>query len=134
MPEATAIATIGAPADVDHVTHNFAAHLDDIKNNGEAEVSLGGRPFVIKRQFVDDLANHDLARAVGQMRKALLVLHAPMDQTVGIENAAKIFDAAKHPKSFVSLDDADPPIKWWKMTSATVLSCAKPGRESFRRW
>ena len=107
VPEATAIATIGAPADVDHVTHNFAAHLDDIKNNGEAEVSLGGRPFVIKRQFVDDLANHDLARAVGQMRKALLVLHAPMDQTVGIENAAKIFDAAKHPKSFVSLDDAD---------------------------
>ena len=107
VPEATAIATIGAPADVDHVTHNFAAHLDDIKNNGEAEVSLGGRPFVIKRQFVDDLSNHDLARAVGQMRKALLVLHAPMDQTVGIENAAKIFDAAKHPKSFVSLDDAD---------------------------
>tara|TARA_E500000318_G_scaffold109460_1_gene122458 strand:- start:116 stop:1348 length:1233 start_codon:yes stop_codon:yes gene_type:complete len=107
IPEATAIATIGAPADVDHVTHNFADHLETIKKNGEAEVSLGGRPFVIKRQFVDDLASHDLARSVAQMKKALLVLHAPMDQTVGIENAGRIFDAAKHPKSFVSLDHAD---------------------------
>lgn len=107
IPEATAIATIGAPADVDHVTHNFADHLETIKKTGEAEVSLGGRPFVIKRQFVDDLASHDLARLVAQMKKALLVLHAPMDQTVGIENAGRIFDAAKHPKSFVSLDDAD---------------------------
>ncbi|MEQ9346505.1 MAG: bifunctional alpha/beta hydrolase/OsmC family protein [Thalassospira sp.] len=107
IKEATAVATIGAPADVDHVTHNFSEHLATIKETGETEVSLGGRPFVIKRQFVDDLAKHNLANAVGQMKKALLVMHAPLDQTVGIENAGRIFDAAKHPKSFVSLDQAD---------------------------
>ena len=107
VPEATAVATIGAPADIGHVTHNFADHLEEIKTKGAAEVSLGGRPFVIKRQFVDDLGKHDIAQATREMGKALLVLHAPRDETVGIENAGKIFDAAKHPKSFVSLDDAD---------------------------
>jgi putative redox protein len=107
IKEATAIATIGAPADVEHVTHNFADHLDQIRNQGEAEVSLGGRPFVIRKQFVDDLGNHDLSTQVASMKKALLVMHAPLDQTVGIENAGRIFDAAKHPKSFVSLDQAD---------------------------
>ncbi|MAL41078.1 MAG: osmotically inducible protein C [Thalassospira sp.] len=107
VPEATAIATIGAPADVEHVTHNFDDYLADIERDGQAEVSLGGRPFVIKRQFVDDLRNHSIEKSVARLHKALLVLHAPMDQTVGIENAGRIYDAAKHPKSFVSLDDAD---------------------------
>ncbi|MDP2697698.1 bifunctional alpha/beta hydrolase/OsmC family protein [Thalassospira sp.] len=107
IPEATAIATIAAPADVDHVTHNFSAHLADINRDGMAEVSLGGRPFVIKKQFVEDLAAHDIAQSVGGLRKALLVLHGPMDQTVGIDNASRIFAAARHPKSFVSLDHAD---------------------------
>ncbi|MDG4719475.1 bifunctional alpha/beta hydrolase/OsmC family protein [Thalassospira aquimaris] len=107
VPEATAIATIGAPADVEHVTHNFADYLADIDRDGQAEVSLGGRPFVIKRQFVDDLRNHSIEKSLAKLHKALLVLHAPMDQTVGIENAGRIYDAAKHPKSFVSLDDAD---------------------------
>ncbi len=107
VPEATAIATIGAPADVEHVTHNFDYYLADIDRDGQAEVSLGGRPFVIRRQFVDDLRNHSIEKSVARLHKALLVLHAPMDQTVGIENAGRIYDAAKHPKSFVSLDDAD---------------------------
>ncbi|WP_033069869.1 bifunctional alpha/beta hydrolase/OsmC family protein [Thalassospira australica] len=107
IKEATAVATIGAPADVEHVTHNFATHLDQINKDGEAEVSLGGRPFVIQKQFVDDLANHDLTEQVATLKKALLVMHAPLDQTVGVENAGRIFDAAKHPKSFVSLDQAD---------------------------
>lgn len=107
IKEATAVATIGAPADIDHVTHNFADHLETIRQDGKAEVSLGGRPFVIERHFVDDLGNHDLSELVGQMKKALLVMHAPLDQTVGIDNATKIFTAAKHPKSFVSLDSAD---------------------------
>lgn len=107
IKEATAVATIGAPSDVTHVTHNFADHLDDIREKGEAEVCLGGRPFVIRKQFVDDLGGYDLAAQVAKMKKALLVMHAPLDQTVGIENAGKIFEAAKHPKSFVSLDQAD---------------------------
>ncbi|WP_404420189.1 alpha/beta fold hydrolase [Thalassospira australica] len=107
VPEATAVATIGAPADVEHVTHNFADYLEDIERDGQAEVSLSGRPFVIKKHFIDDLRAHNIEKSVGRLHKALLVLHAPMDQTVGIENAARIFDAAKHPKSFVSLDSAD---------------------------
>ncbi|WP_339857710.1 bifunctional alpha/beta hydrolase/OsmC family protein [Thalassospira alkalitolerans] len=107
VPEAKAIATIGAPADIEHVTHNFADYLDDIERDGQAEVSLGGRPFVIKQQFVDDLRAHDVETSVGKLHKALLVMHAPMDQTVGIDNASRIFAAAKHPKSFVSLDSAD---------------------------
>lgn len=107
VPEAKAIATIGAPADIEHVTHNFADYLDDIERDGQAEVSLGGRPFVIKQQFVDDLRAHDVETSVGKLHKALLVMHAPMDQTVGIDNASRIFAAAKHPKSFVSLDTAD---------------------------
>lgn len=107
VPEATAIATIGAPADVEHVTHNFDEYLADIERDGQAEVSLGGRPFVIKRQFVEDLGKHSIEKSVAKLHKALLVMHAPMDQTVGIENAGRIYDAAKHPKSFVSLNDVD---------------------------
>ncbi|MFK7902860.1 MAG: alpha/beta fold hydrolase [Nitratireductor sp.] len=107
VPEAKAIATIGAPADAEHVTHNFSNHLDEIEANGLAELELAGRPFKIKREFVEDLRNHSLAERVSKMGKALMVLHAPNDRTVGIENAAKIYTAASHPKSFVSLDTAD---------------------------
>lgn len=107
IPEATAVATIAAPADVEHVTENFASKLAEINEAGHAEVSLSGRPFVIKKQFLDDLAAHNIEQSVSQLHKALLVMHAPMDQTVGIENATRIFTAAKHPKSYVSLDKAD---------------------------
>jgi putative redox protein len=107
VPEARAVATIGAPADAEHVVHNFSADIDTIKAQGEAEVTLAGRKFKIKQQFLDDLSGQKLVDQVANMRKALIVFHSPRDVTVGIENAAAIFQAAKHPKTFVSLDDAD---------------------------
>ncbi|MDZ4380973.1 MAG: bifunctional alpha/beta hydrolase/OsmC family protein [Parvibaculum sp.] len=107
VPEAKAVATIGAPADARHVTRGFQADLTRIEQDGEAEVELGGRRFQIRKQFIDDLDEHDLGKRIADLRKPLLILHAPRDEVVGIENAGKIFDAARHPKSFVSLDDAD---------------------------
>ncbi len=107
VPEARAVATIGAPADAEHVIHNFAAEVGEIEAKGVAEVTLAGRQFTIKKQFLDDLKQTTLTDRIGALRKALLVFHAPRDETVGIENAAAIFAAAKHPKSFISLDDAD---------------------------
>ncbi len=107
IPEAKAVVTIGAPADVGHVLHNFGTSLDEIRQNGEAEVNLAGRAFTIRKSFVDDAEEHRLEDKIGNLKKALLVMHAPLDATVGIENATAIFTAAKHPKSFVSLDDAD---------------------------
>jgi putative redox protein len=107
VPEIKAVATIGAPSDPGHVQHLFAAARPEIEAKGEAEVSLAGRTFRIQKQFLDDIESHRLADAIGAMRKALLVFHSPVDQTVGVENAAEIFMAAKHPKSFISLDDAD---------------------------
>lgn len=108
MPGVRAVATIAAPFDVSHVLHHIdPASLDAIRTLGEAEVMLAGRPFMVRRGFVDDLARHDQAARIAQLRVALLVLHSPADATVGIENAARIFAAARHPKSFISLDDAD---------------------------
>ncbi|WP_340159829.1 bifunctional alpha/beta hydrolase/OsmC family protein [uncultured Hoeflea sp.] len=102
-----AVATLGAPSEASHVIQNFGDHVDEIRAQGEAEVDLGGRAFTIQQQFIDDLDATSLADRVGHMKKALLVLHAPRDAVVGIDNAAAIFTAAKHPKSFVSLDGAD---------------------------
>jgi putative redox protein len=107
VPEAKAVVTIGAPADAGHVLKNLGAKLDAIRAEGEAEVDLAGRKFRIKRQFVEDVESHKLRDAVAAMRKPLLILHSPLDQTVGIDNASEIFLAARHPKSFVSLDRAD---------------------------
>ena len=107
MPSVRAVVTLGAPADPGHVVHNFGAALDDIRRDGMAEVSLAGRPFTIKKAFLDDVAETSVLDTVAGLKRALLVLHAPADATVGIENAAEIFTAAKHPKSFVTLDDAD---------------------------
>jgi putative redox protein len=107
IPEAVAVATIGAPADPAHAQHLFQAARPEIEAKGEAEVLLAGRPFTIKKQFLEDIEATRLEAAIGDLRKALLVFHAPRDATVGIENAGRIFGAAKHPKSFVSLDDAD---------------------------
>ncbi|MBC7279863.1 bifunctional alpha/beta hydrolase/OsmC family protein [Hoeflea sp.] len=101
------VVTIGAPAEASHVIGNFGGHVDEIRAEGEAEVTLGGRPFTIQRQFVEDLNASSLADKIRQMKKPLLVLHAPRDEVVGIDNASAIFTAARHPKSFVSLDDAD---------------------------
>jgi uncharacterized OsmC-like protein/alpha/beta superfamily hydrolase len=107
IPEATAVVTIGAPSDPTHVTGHFADSIEKIRKDGQAEVSLAGRPFTIKREFLDDVAEHNLMGHIAQLHKALLVMHAPTDDTVGIDNATRIFVAAKHPKSFVSLSGAD---------------------------
>ncbi|TBX26129.1 bifunctional alpha/beta hydrolase/OsmC family protein [Nioella sediminis] len=103
----SAVVTIGAPFDPGHVTQNFGNALDRIDSDGVAEVHLGGRPVRIGKGFVEDVRAEALGPAIASMKKALLVLHAPRDSVVGIENATEIFLAAKHPKSFVTLDDAD---------------------------
>ncbi|WP_298257693.1 bifunctional alpha/beta hydrolase/OsmC family protein [Bradyrhizobium sp.] len=107
IPEAKAIVTIGAPSDPSHVTGMFSGSVEKIRRDGEAQVSLAGRPFTIKRAFLDDVAEHSLMGHITNLHKALLVMHAPTDDTVGIDNATRIFVAAKHPKSFVSLSGAD---------------------------
>ena len=107
IDEILAVVTIGAPSTADHVTHNFHASLDEIEKNGAAEVTLAGRKFNISKQFIDDVADQKFLEKIGHMKKALLVCHAPLDETVGVENAADIFAAARHPKSFLSLDHAD---------------------------
>ncbi len=107
VPEAVAVATIGAPADPGHIAHLFRNAADEIAAKGEVEVELAGRRFRVKKQFLDDIAAQNLEPALGALRKALLLFHAPRDEIVGIDNAGRIFAAAKHPKSFVSLDDAD---------------------------
>jgi putative redox protein len=107
VPEAVAVATIGAPADPGHVRHLLADAQAEIEAKGETEVVLGGRSFRIRQQFLEDIEGHRLTEHVARLRKALIVFHAPRDEIVGIENAGQIFQAAKHPKSFVSLDDAD---------------------------
>ncbi|HAT32273.1 MAG TPA: osmotically inducible protein OsmC [Janthinobacterium sp.] len=107
VPEASAVVTLGAPSDPAHVAGLFREQLGRIFDTGEAEVQLAGRPFRIKRQFLEDAAGHRLADSIANLRRALLVMHAPADDTVGVANAMTIFTAARHPKSFISLDDAD---------------------------
>ncbi len=107
IAEVRAVATIGAPSDPEHVTGVFADSVGEIAASGEAEVQLAGRTFTIRQQFLDDLRNHVVVDRVATSKKALLVLHSPTDATVGIDNASEIFGAAKHPKSFISLDHAD---------------------------
>jgi len=107
MDSIKAVVTIGAPFDPEHVTHNFANAIPQILDQGVAEVSLGGRPFRIGKNFVEDVSKANLKASIAKLGASLLVLHAPRDATVGVENASDIFLAAKHPKSFVTLDDAD---------------------------
>ena len=107
IPEIKAISTIGAPADPSHVKHLFQNSLEEIKEKGKAVVSLGGRPFTIKKQFVDDLEQNELSSIIKRLKKPLLILHSPQDEIVDISNAAKIYEAAMHPKSYISLDGAD---------------------------
>jgi putative redox protein len=107
IPEARAVATIAAPSDPAHVTGLFKDHIAAIRAQGEVEVALAGRPFRIKREFLDDIVEQELMQDITGLHKALLVMHSPVDDTVSIDNATRIFVAAKHPKSFVSLDHAD---------------------------
>jgi len=107
VPESRAVVTLAAPSDPGHVTGLFRDHIAQIEDEGEAQVVLAGRTFRIKRQFLRDAAEQNLAAKVAALRRALLVMHSPRDATVDITNATRIFAAAKHPKSFISLDDAD---------------------------
>lgn len=107
IPEVKGVATIGAPAEADHVAMQIEQHRDEIEKHGKATVNLAGRPFTIKKQFLDDLENQDVLACAEKLKKPLLIMHAPLDETVGVDNATRIFVAAKHPKSFVSLDSAD---------------------------
>ncbi len=107
IPSALAVATIGSPSTPAHVRHLFSDAEQDIERDGQAEVLLAGRPFTIKKRFIDDLAEHPVAKTVRNLRKALLIMHSPVDTTVEVSNASELFAQALHPKSFVSLDKAD---------------------------
>jgi uncharacterized OsmC-like protein/esterase/lipase len=107
ITDARAVVTIAAPYDPAHVTGLFKEQIEKIREHGEVEVQLAGRPFRIKREFLDDVAEKKLEECVKNLRKALLIFHSPTDNIVGIENASRIFTTAKHPKSFVSLAGAD---------------------------
>lgn len=102
-----AVSTIAAPYDPQHVTRHLEDALEEIKSSGKARITLAGRTFTIQKQFLEDLAATKMEETIRTLDRALLVFHSPIDQTVGVDNAARIFEAAKHPKSFVSLDDAD---------------------------
>ncbi|MEM6698865.1 MAG: alpha/beta fold hydrolase, partial [Bacteroidota bacterium] len=102
-----AIATIAAPFAPRHVSHLVASKAEEIEETGEAEVNIGGRSFRVKKQFLEDIVEQSLKEKLQRMRKSLLILHSPQDHTVEIENAAQLYQAAHHPKSFVSLDGAD---------------------------
>jgi len=102
-----AVAVIAAPARPDHVLQHISDAKQKIEEEGEAEVMLGGRPFRIKKQFLDNMKAQNMEGVVKNLNRALLILHSPVDNIVGIENASEIFQAARHPKSFVSMDTAD---------------------------
>jgi len=102
-----AVVTIGSPADADHLTHLFSGVTEQIIAEGQAAVSIAGRSFTIRSEFLDDLQQHRVQEAAGSLRRALLILHSPIDEVVGVDHAAVLYRAARHPKSFVALDGAD---------------------------
>ncbi|MFK5973017.1 MAG: alpha/beta fold hydrolase [Flavobacteriaceae bacterium] len=102
-----AVATIGAPSSPKHISHLLSSGIDEINTKGEALLSIGGRPFKIRKQFLDDINEKNIEESLKTLKLPLIVLHSPQDTTVGIENAAQIYRAARHPKSFISLDTAD---------------------------
>jgi len=107
LPRISAVATVAAPFDVGHVKRLLGDALERLAQDEVAEINIGGRPFTIRKSFVDDLAAHDQGARIRALKRPMLILHSPQDQTVDIENASSIFRAARHPKSFVSLDGAD---------------------------
>lgn len=107
VPTAKAVVTIGAPSDPGHVKRHLTSSLEEIESSGSAKVVLAGRQFTIKKEFLDDLSGQNMEEVIGALNRALLIMHSPIDDVVGIENAARIYTAAAHPKSFVSLDSAD---------------------------
>lgn len=107
LPEAAAVATINSPCDPEHVRRALADREEEIEKSGQARIVIGGRSFLIRQQFLEDIAAQRLKDIVAGMHKALLVFHAPRDTVVGIDNARRLFETARHPKSFISLDNAD---------------------------
>ena len=107
LPGIKAVATLGAPSNPQHVTHLLKSGITEIEKKGEAVLKIGGRKFKIQKQFLDDLNEKNMEQTIRGLKLPLLVLHSPQDTTVGIENAAQIYQAAWHPKSFISLDGAD---------------------------
>jgi len=107
IAEVEAVATIGAPSSSEHTTHHFSSQLKEMELKGNVQVNIGGRPFMINKEFLENFTNTNLISVVKSLKKPLLVLHAPFDKVVGVENAQEIFVNAFHPKSYVSLDNAD---------------------------
>lgn len=107
LPAIRAVATIGAPFDPEHVSHLLGDSIDEIEANGVAMVNIGGRPFQVKKQFLEDIRSNNISEKIKNLKKALLIMHSPQDSTVNIDNAARLYTTAKHPKSFISLDGAD---------------------------
>jgi len=107
VPSSAAVVTIAAPSETAHLARLLARSRPDLEARGKAEVIIGGRAFTIKKQLLDDLERPHMQETIRDLDRALLILHSPQDQTVGIENATELFQAAQHPKSFVSLDRAD---------------------------
>jgi alpha-beta hydrolase superfamily lysophospholipase len=107
IPSVRAIATLGAPFDPAHALRHFGSALAEIERNGAGEVQIGDRRFVVRRDFLETARGRDQKRRLVELQRAILVMHSPTDEVVGIENAKNIFEAARHPKSFISLDSAD---------------------------
>ena len=107
LDSVVAVATIGTPSEPKHVMHLLSCNMDEIMNKGESLVNIGGAEIKIKKQFVEDLSNHKLSDTLRDFDKAMLILHSPQDSVVEIDNAAKLYHTAKHPKSFITLDHAD---------------------------
>jgi len=107
IKESVGVVTIGAPADPTHVMKQFACQIEEIEEEGKADVNLAGREFKLKKQFLDDLHEQNQEENIARLNKALLIFHSPIDDTVLINNAENIYRLAKHPKSFISLDTAD---------------------------
>ncbi len=107
LPEVRAVATVGAPFQPKHVEHMFDAEVSTILSEGSAEVNLGGRRMEVRRHFVEDVERADLSDCIRTLHRPLMVLHSPTDNTVGIDNASTIFQTARHPRSFVSLEGSD---------------------------
>ena len=107
IPAVKAVATIGAPSDPEHVKRQLSSSLEEIESSGVAKIVLAGREFRIKKEFLDDLSRQNMEEVIRTLNRALLIMHSPIDDVVGIENAERIYTAAMHPKSFVSLDGAD---------------------------
>ena len=128
IPEAKAVATIGAPANADHIEHQLGALVARIEEQGEADVLLAGRPFLVRKQFLEDVRGQKVLDAVAHLKRALLVMHAPLDQVVGVDNSTALFGAAKHPKSFVGLDGADHLLSNKsdaRFAAASIATCAE---------